>query len=56
MPYFIKFGQIAGNMVKCTPRVLFYIFRAGSFQGASTEKMTKPFQTLNGLNVLLSVT
>ena len=36
-------------MVKCTPRVLFFVFRPSDFSRASTEKNTQQFQELNGL-------
>jgi len=40
---------LAGNMVKCTPRVLFLIFFTGDFLHTSTEKNTQQFQALNDL-------
>jgi len=41
---------LAGNMVKCTPRVLFKnIFLQEIFSESSTEKNTQQFQALNGL-------
>ena len=36
-------------MVRCSPRVLFYIFFEGDFLGSSTEKSTQQFQALKGL-------
>jgi len=41
---------LAGNMVKCTPRVLIlYTFFTGDFLRSSTVKSTQQFQALNGL-------
>jgi len=40
---------LAGNMVKCTPHILFKILFIGDFLRASTEKNTHQFQALNGL-------
>jgi len=52
MPNFIKKSAaqgLAGNMVKCTPRVLYIYIFTGDFSRASTEKNTQQFQALNGL-------
>jgi len=40
---------MTGNMVKYTPRVLFFNIFEGDYLRASTEKNTQQFLALNGL-------
>ena len=52
VPNFIKFvrkGSSASNMLKCPPRILIFGFCTGDSLETSPEKITKPFQALNGI-------